>query len=186
MAELKRKVTLKRKESPQETKKKSKWWLWLLLALIAIVVVILLIKTFSTNESNVTDENLPAQVWQLAVSEQTPATKEPPAIETQVTEETATPANEETVAPEASEQPAATPVAEVAEPASQPSGEPTEKPNASAKPAATLPQGSLEEKAKRVIRGDFGNGIDRKQALGSEYNEIQQKVNEMYRNGEVY
>jgi cytoskeletal protein RodZ len=43
-------------------------------------------------------------------------------------------------------------------------------------------QGSLEEKVKQVIRGDFGNGKDRMQALGAEYNVIQAKVNEFYRN----
>jgi hypothetical protein len=46
---------------------------------------------------------------------------------------------------------------------------------------STLPQGTIEEKAKQVIRGDFGNGIERKNALGSEYKEIQKKVNEMLR-----
>jgi preprotein translocase subunit SecF len=44
-------------------------------------------------------------------------------------------------------------------------------------------QGSLEEKVRQVIRGDFGNGKDRKQVLGAEYDVIQAKVNEMYRNG---
>ena len=42
--------------------------------------------------------------------------------------------------------------------------------------------GSVEDKAKQVIRGDFGNGADRKQALGAEYDAIQAKVNELYRN----
>lgn len=46
-------------------------------------------------------------------------------------------------------------------------------------------QGAIEEKAKQVISGAFGNGVDRKRALGSEYETIQAKVNEMYRNGEV-
>lgn len=46
--------------------------------------------------------------------------------------------------------------------------------------------GTLEEKAKRVIRGDFGNGQVRKDRLGDEYAEIQSKVNEMYRNGDLY
>jgi len=46
-------------------------------------------------------------------------------------------------------------------------------------------QGSIEDKAKQVIRGDFGNGSDRKQALGAEYDAIQTKVNEMYRSGFV-
>lgn len=65
-------------------------------------------------------------------------------------------------------------------------GSTTVKTDPSSTSAPTLPQGSLEEKAKRVIRGDFGNGSERKEALGSEYNVIQSKVNEMYRKGEVY
>lgn len=47
-------------------------------------------------------------------------------------------------------------------------------------------EGSLEQKAKKVIRGDFGNGIERKNKLGSEYDVIQSKVNEMYRKGDMY
>jgi preprotein translocase subunit SecF len=43
-------------------------------------------------------------------------------------------------------------------------------------------QGSVEEKVKQVIRGDFGNGLERKQALGEDYAEIQAKVNEIYKN----
>lgn len=57
--------------------------------------------------------------------------------------------------------------------------------NATSSPAASVPEGTLEQKAKEVIRGNYGNGADRKRALGSEYNAIQSKVNEMYRNGEV-
>lgn len=44
---------------------------------------------------------------------------------------------------------------------------------------------NIEAKAKQVIRGDFGNGVVRKQKLGSEYASIQSKVNEMYRTGIV-
>lgn len=58
--------------------------------------------------------------------------------------------------------------------------EPSNKGNQS---SAVADQGSLEEKVKQVIRGDFGNGKDRMQALGAEYAAIQAKVNEMYRNG---
>jgi len=43
-------------------------------------------------------------------------------------------------------------------------------------------QGTIEEKAKQVLDGVFGNGTDRKNALGAEYDAIQAKVNEMYRN----
>lgn len=41
---------------------------------------------------------------------------------------------------------------------------------------------SIEDKATRVISGAFGNGDERKQALGDEYEAIQAKVNEIYRN----
>lgn len=44
-------------------------------------------------------------------------------------------------------------------------------------------QGTIEEKARQIISGAFGNGADRKNALGSEYAAIQAKVNEMYKNG---
>ena len=50
----------------------------------------------------------------------------------------------------------------------------------------SVPVGTLEEKAKLVIRGDFGNGEERKIKLGSEYSAIQGKVNEMYAKGLVY
>ena len=51
---------------------------------------------------------------------------------------------------------------------------------------ATIPMsGNVEENARRVIRGDFGNGQERKDKLGSAYAEIQSKVNEMYRQGLV-
>lgn len=54
------------------------------------------------------------------------------------------------------------------------------------KSTATAPiGGDVVENAKRVIRGDFGNGQKRKDNLGSAYTEIQSKVNEMYRQGLV-
>jgi cytoskeletal protein RodZ len=39
--------------------------------------------------------------------------------------------------------------------------------------------GSIDEKVNQVLRGDFGNGLDRKRALGDEYAVIQAKVNEI-------
>jgi hypothetical protein len=42
---------------------------------------------------------------------------------------------------------------------------------------------SLDDKALQVIRGAFGNGVARKNALGNEYDVIQAKVNELYRKG---
>ena len=60
-----------------------------------------------------------------------------------------------------------------------------EQPMVPGQPASggNIPAGTLEQKARQVIRGDFGNGQVRKDRLGAEYAEIQGKVNEMYRNG---
>lgn len=53
------------------------------------------------------------------------------------------------------------------------------------KEKASFSSNTLDEKAKSVIRGNFGNGQERKDKLGAEYNAIQARVNEMYRNGLV-
>lgn len=62
-----------------------------------------------------------------------------------------------------------------------------------ANPAQTKPvtgsssaTGAIEEEAKEVIRGKYGNGDVRKRNLGDRYAEIQAKVNEMYKNGQVH
>lgn len=49
----------------------------------------------------------------------------------------------------------------------------------------TSATGSVEQEAIEVIRGKYGNGIERKRNLGDRYAEIQSKVNEMYRKGLV-
>lgn len=51
---------------------------------------------------------------------------------------------------------------------------------------STPVNGDVEENARRVIRGDFGNGQTRKDKLGTSYSEIQGRVNEMYRQGLVH
>ena len=73
---------------------------------------------------------------------------------------------------------------QVAEPAlSKPAATQTTKPfSATSAPVS----GDVEENARRVIRGDFGNGQELKDKLGSSYSEIQGKVNEMYRQGLVH
>ena len=39
--------------------------------------------------------------------------------------------------------------------------------------------------AKKAIRGDFGNGAERRKNLGSNYDKVQAVVNKMYRNGNL-
>lgn len=50
---------------------------------------------------------------------------------------------------------------------------------------SSLDEIATEAKALQVIRGDFGNGQERKERLGSDYAVIQGKVNDMYRKGLV-
>lgn len=71
----------------------------------------------------------------------------------------------------------------IAEPAqSKSAATQTTKPSSSTSEPVS---GDVEENARRVIRGDFGNGQERRDKLGSSYSEIQGKVNEMYRQGLV-
>ena len=44
-------------------------------------------------------------------------------------------------------------------------------------------ENTVEEKAKQVWEGLYGNGAERKSKLGSDYKAVQKRVNEMYRNG---
>lgn len=92
-------------------------------------------------------------------------------------------ANDNQVAEQPAKQNPAT-IAEPAKPAqSKPASTETTKPS----PSTSAPvSGDVEENARRVIRGDFGNGQERKDKLGSSYSEIQGKVNEMYRQGLVH
>lgn len=45
---------------------------------------------------------------------------------------------------------------------------------------------NVEKEALSVIRGNYGNNPDRRRLLKERYQEIQNKVNEMYRNGQVH
>lgn len=83
------------------------------------------------------------------------------------------------------EQPTKQNPATIAEPAqSKPAATQTTKPSSSSTSAPV--SGDVEENARRVIRGDFGNGLERRDKLGSSYSEIQGKVNEMYRQNLVH
>lgn len=83
------------------------------------------------------------------------------------------------------EQPTKQNPATIAEPAqSKPAATQTTKPSSSSTSAPV--SGDVEENARRVIRGDFGNGLERRDKLGTSYSEIQGKVNEQYRQGLVH
>lgn len=70
-------------------------------------------------------------------------------------------------------------------PSAQPAKPSLSKQTTTTQEASATINGDVEENARRVIRGDFGNGQIRKDKLGTSYSEIQGRVNEMYRQGLV-
>lgn len=50
----------------------------------------------------------------------------------------------------------------------------------SATPETSEPTATAIETAREVMRGKYGNGLERKQRLGGRYREVQRKVNEFY------
>ena len=49
-----------------------------------------------------------------------------------------------------------------------------------------MDENTVQKYALSVIRGNYGNNPVRRRRLGDRYYEVQNKVNEMYRRGEVY
>lgn len=238
MAELKRKVTIRRKEAPKEVKK-SKWWIWI------IIVVILLASFFIIKNitSNRTDKSLIAKTEQaitkandviaevqsgnfnfeetkakvneaqkavdeakanaktdeekqnvakaqakvneaFSVVENSEQSTNPSETYETITQDqqevdTKKPIETSTTGQVTNEKPVEN-TSNVANPNSS-----NQKTNTKSSSSVTIPEETLEQKAKDVIKGIYGNGADRKNALGSEYNSIQSRVNEMYRNGEI-
>ena len=94
-------------------------------------------------------------------------------------------------------QPPVEQVSVAVEPPVVPVGEPVqpEKPVEPAEPvqpvrdtvaAGISSEDDLYVMAKRTIRGDFGNGEERKMRLKERYSYIQHQVNEFYRTGDLY
>lgn len=80
-------------------------------------------------------------------------------------------------APQASEPKQSTPAAKpVSNTPSAPSG-------VSSQPVSSTSSSSIEQKAKDVWKGVYGNNPDRRKNLGSDYEEVQKLVNKMHRQG---
>ncbi len=138
----------------------------------------ILAATTSNKEVVAESEDVPASSSEVSVpgnTDESPASTTP--------EATPAKANDNQVGEQPSKRNPAT-IAEPAKPAqSKPTATQTTKPfSATSAPVS----GDVEDNARRVIRGDFGNGQERKDKLGSSYSEIQGKVNEMYRQGLVH
>ena len=141
-------------------KKKSTIWIVIAaIVVIAVVAVIILTKKDKSTESTISE---PAPVEQVVTTPAEEAQAAPEAPKAEEVKDQPIPAQPETVK------------------AAQ-----TSAPVQYTDDTSILDGKTLNEKANIVIRGTFGNNPDRKRILGDAYQEIQDRVNEMYRNGEV-
>ena len=204
MVELKKKVTLKTKiaetatqnqqttqqSNPSSNGKGKKLGMFIVLVVIAVLAFFLLKPDNSGNNVSVSSPTTLETVAQNADNVQKQETEQP-ISESTSNEESTTVVKEDKSNNEAdnnndnksatvSKEEKAQSTTETRTKTKEVTSKTTQKEN-------EIPVGSsIEEKAKLVIRGDFGNGEERKIRLGSEYSAIQNKVNEMYTNGLVY
>lgn len=200
MVQLKRKVTIKTKhavdkpfapETPtggngNEPKSNKKW---ILLVVAAIVVIACVIGFKYLNQpSNNNDSTTPET--SLVDSTSVEKTDSVQAKDNQSEAENATASDGEYVEKSETKESNASPSTSNSSAESKDEKEPAvHSQNTSVQPSTTeesLSTGSVENEARQVIRGVYGNGSVRKQKLGSRYSEIQSKVNDMYRNGLVH
>lgn len=141
-------------------------------AIIVVVVVAVVAAFVALRGCNSSDENATPTTPNTEFADSTQAEKP----------DTASNAADSVANTEAGQpQPAADNVAPSAEPVAASTGEAAAPAVESRTSAPEANASSIEEKAKQVWRGDYGVGAERKAKLGSEYNAVQRRVNEMYR-----
>ena len=161
----------------------KKTWLWILLSLL-VLAAILVFALRSCNKDNQPGGDTPTeQVIDMPTqeSQDTPAQGDQ---DEPVTSETTAdnPSAAESGEPATPAQPAQPTTGGTAQPAQPVPARQTAAPRSETPHARGQLTGDIEQDAKAVIRGEFGNGAERKAALGERYQEIQNKVNEIYRN----
>ena len=154
--------------------KKSMGWIWWVAA--AVVVVAGGVWYFAARDNG--DATQQEQTAVVAAAE--------PASDSSAEEATMQESGE--VAPGTTPQTADAGQPAAAEPAAPATAPENDKPAAKAadkQPAAAkaAPTGDIEDTAMNVIRGNYGNGNARKQNLGDKYQTIQNRVNQLKREG---
>ena len=198
MVQLKKKVTLKTKRAdsdvkqdiqpkntvPQEPVNKTgggnKRNLWVFLGIVVLAAILFFVFVGKDNETSVKTNVAQNHVTAKADSIQPAKTEE--------TAEKVDSTNVEKTDNTLKEEPTKA-TAEM--PSSESNSKQSSKPDVvkeekKTQTSSAIPvNGSLERKAIAGRRGTYGNGLERKQKLGDEYTVIQNKVNEMYRDGLV-
>ena len=176
------------KESGNESGSSNKWmWIVGAILVIAIIAWLCVRGCSSSNDNGVITEPTVEAVEASGASEGEAVVEEPTVEEeaqpsSSSEAETESPAAEEgtsastATAPE-TQAPAATATSETA---SRPTSNTVSA--AASAPAAEV-SSDIEAEAMKVIRGDYGTGLERKLRLGSKYREIQNRVNELKSQG---
>ena len=148
----------------KSTDTNNKKWLWILLLLIAVIAAIF----WGMNRNNGVDDSPKAQpVVEQNDSIVNDSTKSQTGTET---------SQEATEMPSNSDE-------NVSAPQVQGPSESTD--NSTAAAPVENASGDVESLVKEVLSGKYGNWPERERMLGNRYNEVQKRVNEMYRNGLV-
>lgn len=207
MAQIKRKVSLRQKTTGNEvtaapstpSRSKKPWWPWLLVGILVCVVII-----FFMTRGNGDAKGILEQPTEQIV-EDVPAQNVPNVAEWESKEDGTGESTDEHSAAQ-NETPATEPSQKASDKNTSPQpnqSSPANKQQATSKTQAPQPtvqinspashnvtkteaNGTIEEEAWRTIRGNYGNGAARKEALGNRYDEIQAKVNDFYREGKVH
>jgi hypothetical protein len=203
MVELKKKVTLKTKvaetatqnqqttqqPNPSSNGKGKKLGVLIVIVVIAVVAFFLLKPDNSGNDVSVSSPATSETVAQNADNDQIQEAEQP-ISESTSNEESTSVVEEDKSNKEAGDNNKPTTTSEQegkTQTTSETTNQTKDVASETTQKKEAIPVGSsIEEKAKLVIRGDFGNGEERKMKLGSEYSAIQNKVNEMYAKGLVY
>lgn len=166
---------------PEEPRKKGYAWLWALIGIAIVLAFLGMIFRNKGNKEEGADTIQSETVLSSADSVATADSASPVASDSQntnVIDQAVTAGSDaaETVssAANAVEEAASAVAGDVKEAAA----------NAAQKASnAAAVSGSVESEALNAIRGDYGNGIVRKEKLGSSYSEVQSRVNQLKRAG---
>lgn len=203
MTQLKRKVALRQKVTPSEVeptpqktpKAKKPWWPWVLGALVVCGGLTFLLTHNNNNTGNrIAEAVVPTVDSIIDNHEENIGTSDSILIDTAVPTENHSDVQGETRVQDVPQKPS-----EETGPQKQSTVTPTGQHKTTPGTQKTKPvqqgdntaisstaHGTIEEEAWRTIRGNYGNGAARKEALGNRYAEIQAKVNEFYRDGKLY
>lgn len=150
-----------------EVKKSSKSWIWWILGILVVLCVIIGVVVSKSGKSEE-----PVSEMEEVVTEDVVATPKDSIVNEQTSD------NE----PALTEETPAEPTTEEATPVAPAQPQPTVKENSTTSAAANV-SSDVEAEAMKVIRGDYGIGQERKDKLGSQYQTIQNRVNELKREG---